>query len=425
MKIVKSRGVLLTGLVGCLVLSAFSDGATIKDVVVRQRWPWSRLVDINYVLTCDPLAKVDVALTVKNGTEPLALPLESLSGDNLCGISQGAHHVVWDPVKAGYTNAVFTQFNVELTPVPTPLYMIVDLTLALNDPGQITYVYEHDLTNGLWGAWVRDPITNAGSVIKSVIWTGVTTNDIYKTDKLVLRRVPAGVSAGISVAKDMYVGVFEVTQGQWSNVMGSAVSAYFTNAIDRALRPMENAKYTEMRGAPPTYDWPATGSAVDSNSFMGKMRSQTAFDGFDLPTYDQWTYACQAGTTTVFNDGNASANTSGINGSGTNAWLHVLGRYRFNGGFLEDGVTEPDSNVTSDHGTAVVGSYRPNAWGLYDMHGNVFEFCLEWHKVNKDRKKRSGNWDSIPSNCRSLSYSAESPGSRVRRNGFRLFCVLP
>jgi len=109
MKMAKAGG---TVLAGCLALGALADGPAINDVVVRQRWPWSRLVDINYVLACDPSVKVDVALTAKNGTAPLALPPESLSGDNLCGVSQGAHHIVWDPVKAGYTNEVLKQFNV-------------------------------------------------------------------------------------------------------------------------------------------------------------------------------------------------------------------------------------------------------------------------------------------------------------------------
>ncbi|MDD3544361.1 MAG: formylglycine-generating enzyme family protein [Kiritimatiellae bacterium] len=413
-------------LMGFLALGAAAEEPTVSNVQVRQRWPWSRLVDINYELNCGSSAKADVTLTAKNGTVTLPLPPESLSGDNLCGASQGARHVVWDPVKAGYTNEMLTQFSVELTPVPAPLYMIVDLTLTTNDADQITYVYEDELTNGHWGAWVRDPVTNAGSVVESVIWTGVTTNDLYKTDKIVLRRVPA--TSASELDKDMYVGVFEVTQGQWSSVMGPSVSAYFTNATGRALRPMEYAKYNEMRGASPTYDWPATGAAVDPNSFIGKMRAQTALEGFDLPTYAQWEYACRAGTTTVFNDGESGAKVAGgtlNNNANTNMYLDVLGRYRFNGGFLEDGVTKPDRNATPDHGTAVVGSYRPNAWGLYDMHGNVFEFCLEWHTVNKDRKKRSGNWDSIATNCRSAAYSAESPGGRVERNGFRLFCVLP
>ncbi|MDD3545798.1 MAG: formylglycine-generating enzyme family protein [Kiritimatiellae bacterium] len=428
MKITKSMLGLLIGLAGCLTLGAFADGPAIKDVAVRQRWPWSRLVDINYVLVCDPAVKVDVTLTAKNGTDQLALPLESLSGDNLCGASQGARHVVWDPVKAGYANEMLEQFNVQLTPAAIPLYMIVDLTLATNDADQITYVYEDEVTNGLWGAWVRNPVTNAGAVVESVIWTGVTTNDIYKTDKLVLRRIPAGVSAGIGMAKDMYVGVFEVTQGQWSNIMGSASAAYFTNATGRMSRPMEQVSYNTMRGAPGNgIDWPASGTAVYSESFIGKLRRRTGLEALDLPFFDQWTYACQAGTTTWFNDGEAAANVSGTNGSGTNVWLDVLGRYKYNGGCPYEDVPYPyvERDCTPEHGTAVVGSYRPNAWGLYDMHGNVFEFCLEWHTVNIDRKKRSGNWDSIATNCRSAAYSAESPSGRVERNGFRLFYVLP
>jgi len=151
---------LLAGLASCLALSALADGPTIKDVVVRQRWPWSRLVDINYILICDPLVKMDVTMAAKNGAVRLTLPPESLSGDNLHGISQGAHYTVWDPEKAGYTNEVLGQFNAEFTVTPIPLYMIVDLTLSTNDANQIT-------------SQMRGGSTICTATCLSSVWNGV------------------------------------------------------------------------------------------------------------------------------------------------------------------------------------------------------------------------------------------------------------
>src|SRR5690606_28502188 len=133
--------------------------------------------------------RMDVVLTAKDGETTLSLPLSSLTGD-LYDVGPGLRRIVWDPTQTVYTNnLMLTQFNVTLTPTEPPLYMIVDLSTTL---APVTYITASDLTNGLWGAWVRDPVTNRGTVVHSVIWTGVTTNNIYKTDKLVLRRIPAG-----------------------------------------------------------------------------------------------------------------------------------------------------------------------------------------------------------------------------------------
>ena len=216
----------------CLALGAVADDPAISQVTVRQRWPWSRLVDIDYVLGCGEGQSVDVTVTAYNGTDALDVPLSSFTGD-LYGVGQGLRHIVWDPTVTAYTNrGVMQAFNVALTPANAPLYMIVDLTKAVGADGQIEYVYESALTNGDWGAWVRNPITNAlgEAIVESVVWTGVATNEVYKTDKLVLRRVPAGSfqlgdtqngTPNVTFTKGMYVGVFEVTQKQWNHVMGT------------------------------------------------------------------------------------------------------------------------------------------------------------------------------------------------------------
>ncbi len=358
-----------------LALGTFAAEPTISDVVVRQRWPWSRLVDIDYVLTCDASQSVDIRMTAKDGSNTLTLPVASLAGD-LYSVSHGPHRIVWDPTVTSYTNSqMLTQFSVTLTPVDVPLYMIVDLTKGADADGQIAYVYESDLTNGLWGAWERNPVTNQGAVVESVIWTGVATNDIYKTDKLVLRRMRAGAfgmgsSASLSttLTRDFYAGVFEVTQYQWDLFMPVNTS-YFSYY---AARPMEELPYNIIRGATtntPAINWPTTGFAVLPSSFMGQLRAGTGMVDFDLPTEAQWEYFCRAGTSTFYNDGlGTPANTA------SNAQLNVLGRYQYNVAHIGT-VT---GNCTPDDGAALAGSYLPNAWGLYDTHGNVREYCLDW-----------------------------------------------
>ncbi|MDD4623691.1 MAG: hypothetical protein PHG71_10700 [Kiritimatiellae bacterium] len=98
--------------------------ASDRDIVVRQRWPWNRRVDIDYVLDCEATQRWDVAVSAFDNDTPLDLPADSLSGE-IYSVSPGAGRIVWDPLKSGHTNAVLPQFRVSLTPVPVPLYMVV------------------------------------------------------------------------------------------------------------------------------------------------------------------------------------------------------------------------------------------------------------------------------------------------------------
>jgi len=423
---------IVTVLLGTLALNAMADGPTISDVVVRQRWPWSRLVDINYVLTCEESQHMDVTLSAYNGETSLTLPYDSLSGD-LYNVTEGARHIVWDPLKTAYTNRLITQFQVTLTPTNPPVYMVVDLTKTAGTEGQIEYIYPGDsrlVTEGRF--------TN--------IWHGAT-NFINKTDKMVLRRISAGTftmgeSSGtksVTLTKDFYIAVFELTQGQYERVVGVGASPGAFK-IDYKIRPLEQLSYDSFRGATnsvPSINWPSTGHQVLSSSFVGRLRTLTGVDSFDLPTDAQWEYACRAGTTTVFNDGDPSANFSGVN-SYTNEWLNALGRYKYNGGYV-NGATQPDNATCStSNGTAAAGSYLPNAWGLYDMHGNVHEFCLDWYTSalpggsdpegstsGTERVRRGGGWWNEAYQSRSAGRLSLLPSSGSLNIGFRLVVVLP
>jgi len=409
----------------CLALGATAAEPAITDVVVRQRWPWSRLVDITYVLACDSTQKVDVIVNAYDGDTALTLPPNALTGD-LYSVSRGQKRIVLDPEKTAYTNEILNQFRVALTPSPVALYMIVDLTASAGATNQIAYVYEAELVTNKWGSWARNPITNNGTAIESVIWTGVT-NAVYKTDKLVLRRVTAGSftmgeagnSAVVTLTKDFFVGVFPVTQKQFKWVMSNWNPSYFPSDAG----PVERVTYYHIRenpsggdgmGTPISPNWPAS-NGVGTNSFMGKLRDRTSIAGFDLPTEAQWEYACRAGTTSYFNDGVST----GL--SDTNI-LKNLGWYIDNSGST----------------THTVGLKQPNAWGLYDMLGNVYDWCLDWQLATladaadpkgatsgANRVKRGGCWYSTPDYCRSAFRAANLPQTGQQYNGFRLVRILP
>ena len=226
------------------------------------------------------------------------------------------------------------------------LYMVIDLSRGTKAAKGYPVSYLSDMPKGGW-------------------------SDEYKTDMLVLRKIEPGTfmmgspkdelgrkgdetQHEVTLTKAFYIGVFEVTQKQWERVMGVWPST-FRNPKTRDERPVETVCYNDIRGAVNGANWPATNS-VDSASFMGCLRTRTG-KLFDLPTEAQWEFACRAGTETALNSGKNL----------TDKWscpnMADLGRY----------------NVPEKEATIAVGSFQPNAWGLYDMHGNVWEWCLDWN----------------------------------------------
>ena len=235
--------------------------------------------------------------------------------------------------------------------------------------------------------------------------------DEYKTTKLVLRRIEPGTfvagedqkdeSHRVTLTKPFYIGVFEVTQKQYELVTGDNPSAHRGD-----MRPVEMVSYDMVRGSSEGGRWPAS-SAVDADSFMGKFRARTGLE-FDLPTEAQWEYACRAGTTTTYSYGNSE-----------------------NGGYMW-------YSVNSDSKTHPVGAKSANTWGLYDMHGNVNERCLDrWCRTLIYGKDPQGHSSASSHVCRSGSciFDADSCTSSFRTTcrhwekypdlGFRLALPLP
>ena len=261
--------------------------------------------------------------------------------------------------------------------------------------------------------------------------------DEYKTDKLVLRKLEPGTFVmgspedqlgridhekqhDVTLTQGFYIGVFEVTQKQWERVMGSWPS-HFNNPKFRETRPVENVSYDDTRGAADGAAWPVTNS-VDAASFLGRLRARTG-KAFDLPTEAQWEYACRAGTTTALNSGKELTSTESCPN------LAAVARYKGN-----EGGASKSSDTRG--GTAEVGSYLPNAWGLYDMHGNVFESCLDWcgryagaesdptgAPTGPERMVRGGSWGHFARFCTSAYRYSRKPSDRSN-NAFGLRVVL-
>ena len=217
--------------------------------------------------------------------------------------------------------------------------------------------------------------------------------DLYKTSNLVMRLVGPEKSG----AQPFYCAVFETTQRQWELVTGKRPS-YFANETCYATRPVERISYNMLRGTATGAQWPETNS-VDDVSFLGVFRTLTGL-AFDLPTEAQWEFACRAGTATDYSYGDAP--------NGAYMW------YKDNSG----GETEP------------VGTRRANNWGLYDMHGNVSEWCLDWYVDDPadpgypgGRVVRGGSWFDYAGCCTSSFRIGDSPECDESHYGLRL--VLP
>ncbi len=193
--------------------------------------------------------------------------------------------------------------------------------------------------------------------------------------------------------KSFALGKYEVTQGQWKAVMGSNPSR-FTSCGDNC--PVEQVSWNDIQ------------------QYIQKLNQQTG-QNYRLPSEAEWEYAARAGTSSKYwwgdNIGNNNANC--------------------------DGCGSQWDNKT----TAPVGSFKPNAFGLYDMHGNVWEWAQDWYHDNysgapsdgsawesggeqRYRVLRGGSWISVPAVLRSAFRSRSSPVNRNIGYGFRLARTL-
>jgi len=209
----------------------------------------------------------------------------------------------------------------------------------------------------------------------------------------------------VTISKGFWLAETLCTQAQWQAVMGNNPSQ-FREPYD-PKRPVEQVSWE------------------DCGQFCARLRERVPDLDFRLPTEAEWEYACRAGTTSAFNDGSACTEPSGQDPA-----LHELGWYEKN----------------SENKTHPVAEKRRNAWGVYDMHGNVWEWCADRAEnkggsiitdtyvdgavdpVSKDgsrRVVRGGCYWSNARLCRSAYRLAGGPGIRDWIQGFRLAAGQP
>ncbi len=316
-----------------------------------------------------------------------------------------------------------TQIGAELTGTGGLLSM-ADTSAA----GGAYHYRVEQLAPGYARYMIVDVSAGAGAVSWPVSYTNVIpdllTDSGYKMDRIVLKllppdtysmRQPEKTGVPVTLTRPFYAGVFEVTCAQYTRVTG----------IDKGLTayPVGNVSYNSLRGGTADgVNWPATSNSVAASSFMGLLQAKTAGGGgtllFDLPTDAQWEYACRAGTSSHFNNGR--------NAASTNDWA-ALSEIAWN-------------RDNSGGGPRAVGLLNPNGFGLYDMHGNVTEFCLDWNwggptapatdpagpeATSSTRIYRGGTYSSLsPSTLYSSTRGSFNPASIQGNIGFRLYCQL-
>jgi formylglycine-generating enzyme required for sulfatase activity len=203
----------------------------------------------------------------------------------------------------------------------------------------------------------------------------------------------------VTIGKDYYLGVTEVTQMQYEKVMGANPSYFEGNAVlgDSSNHPVEQVSWEDA------VEFCKKLSELPEEKKSGRV--------YRLPTEAEWEYACRAGSKAAYSFG---ANSK------------TLGDYAWFG-------------ENSGSQTHPVGEKKANAWGLYDMHGNVWEWCSDWYgeypkgavsdpvgpREGLNRVFRGGCWFIVTANCRSAIRIRCAPSRRGLILGFRVAMTVP
>lgn len=218
---------------------------------------------------------------------------------------------------------------------------------------------------------------------------------------------------------DYYISKLEVTQAEYQAIMGENPSAFTGDDFPvESISWMDAIQYCNTRstqeGLTPAY-------AVDGQNVSWDRSA----NGYRLPTEAEWEYACRSGTETPFNT------ETSISADEANYWGHYP--YLIEDNYFSQGNLETKPGVYRQT-TVAVGSFEPNAWGLYDMHGNVGEWVWDWYGAYETgeqnaptgpasgtlRVNRGGGWNDFAKNLRSAYRATLPPDSASFNIGLRL-----
>ena len=408
----RRKGALMLLVLTVASVGAFAD-VTVTSVTAKQAWPFKRSVVINYTLESNTqgatVFSVDFYGTFDDGETTFKLSDRgTLEKDGANGLlfSAGTHKVIWTPSSDLTLKSSNLKIKVSAADITSEAtYLVVDLS---GGTGASSYPvsYLSSVPEGGWG-------------------------DEYKTTKLALRLVEPGtftmgspstetgrdtsangeLQHDVTLTKPYYVGIFETTQRQYELIKG-------TNPADLNIGPkypVEQVTYDMIRGNDQGANWP-TDNNVDSTSFMGVLRAKTGLT-FDLPTEAQWEYACRATTTTALNSGKNLTDAIVCDE------MKEVGRYTHN------------TNDGKGNNFVEPGQYLVNNWGIFDMHGNLSELCLDYYadysgsaavtdpkgpSTGTLRVKRGGSWQDIASECRSARRVGVDSNFHNQGIGFRV-----
>ena len=241
---------------------------------------------------------------------------------------------------------------------------------------------------------------------------GGLTNDIYRSEKMVFRKIPAAqvtwrmgsdttessrvadneVPHLVTLTEDFYMAIFELTIDQYRMLTASADIPYpSSHNIPGTGMPVVSVSWATMRGS--TLLWPGDDHAVDADCFIGRLRTRTGMDLIDLPTDAQWEFACRAGF----------GSPTGTDNPKYQATKYLWDSLVTNRAWY---VKTPGYGNTKHK----VGMLQPNRWGLYDIQGNVYEYCLDYWASGDDFSDGS----SIEN---PKGPTSSDTGNRVARNG--------
>jgi len=330
-----------------MAAAAFAASPEIADVEVSQD-PSTRLVTVKYTLS-GAAAVVTAEISV-GGERMKNLQLAALYGDVNRRVPEGAERktIFWMPDGLGSTA---DSLSVELTAWSVhnpPDYMMFNCMMT---NATVRYYAASD----------------------QIPFEGGISNELCKTEYLLLRKIPArgiqwrmGHSTGtgdkalhwVTLSSNYYIAVYDMTaqQAKYLGFSQSWDSTFIDGYSGDARLPVSGVSPADLRGATGATwrGWPQEGHDVLPGSQIWKFRGATPIE-LDLPTSAQWEFAARAGSGGLYPDGTDTTSEE------------VLGRYAW-----YDGNASPAGTVHQ------VGMKDANAWGLFDVLGNVFNYCLDW-----------------------------------------------